>query len=189
MMLRMTSDVQPTGRGNRRLRQTARDMLLSLAVVLVVIAIPIVLLTRTSLDPVTEVEYQPQYEAAASQAGFSLLIPDPMPDGWRVTSARWEITNDSSPDPVWFIGIVTDRGEYLQIVQSATQRPEFIGRSIGDALPTGSVDISGTAWQRYEQRDPINRVLVNVTNGVTTIVSGTESWERLQQQASLLGQS
>ena len=185
-MSRMT-EVRPTGRPNARLRQTVRDMVLSLAVVLVVIGIILAITWRPQPEAVKAVVYAPQLSQAQQQAGYPILMPNPLPAGWTVTSARWEVTDTSSPDRSWHIGMVTDAGEYVQIEQSATERPEWLPEQLRGEQPVSEIEINGVMWQTYQRADPVQRSLVSTQSGATAIVSGTLSFEDLARFTSTLG--
>ncbi len=173
------SEVKPTGRPNARLKQTVRDMVISLIVVLGVIAIVMVIAWRPKPEAVKPVEYRPQLSIAERQAQYPILMLDPVPEGWTVTSARWEATDTSSPDPSWHIGMVTADGQYVQIEQSATKRPEWINAQLSNETRRGERSIDGTTWIEYERDAPVQRSLVLTSAGVTTIVSGTLSFDEL----------
>lgn len=178
------TDVRPTGRSNARLRQTVRDMVISLVVVLGVIAVVMVIAWRPKPEALKPVEYRPQLAVAERQAGYEVLMPDPLPAGWTVTSARWEVTDTSSPDPAWHVGMVTADGQYVQIEQSSTQRPEWLATQIAGEQPTGGREIDGANWLQYERAQPIQRSLVQSRDGATSIVSGTLSFDELAAFAS-----
>lgn len=183
-MMTPMSEVRPTGRPNARMKQTVRDMVISLIVVLGVIAVVMVIAWRPKPEAVKPVEYRPQLAIAERQAGYPVLMLDPLPDGWTVTSARWEVTDTSSPDPSWHIGMVTADGQYVQIEQSVTKRPEWLNAQLVDETKLGERDINGMTWIEYERDAPAQRSLVFTNAGVTTIVSGTLSFDELSSVVS-----
>ena len=161
-------------------------MVLSLVVVLGVIAIIMVIAWRPQPEAIKAVEYQPIMATAQKKAGFEILSPEPMQAGWTVTSARWEISPTSSPDAAWHIGMVTSDEQYVAVDQSATERPEWLAGQVNDLEPVGPREIYGVTWQLYERKDPVQRLMVSVNNGVTTIVSGTLNWDELAAFSSTL---
>lgn len=181
------TDVQPTGRKNARLKQTVRDMVISLVLVLGVIAIIMVIAWRPKPEAVKPVEYRPQLSIAQREAGFPILMPDPLPEEWTVTSVRWENTGTSSPDPAWHIGMVTADDQYVQIEQSATARPEWLAEQLDGEQQVGQTQISGATWTEYERAQPLQRSLVSTANGRTSIVSGTLSFNELASFTAALG--
>lgn len=171
------TQVQPTGRPSPRLRQTAGDMVRSLAVVLVVVAAVLLLAWRPQPDPVRLVEVTPAVTRATMQASFAVVAPAGLPDGWRPTSARWEPTEDSAGVPVLHIGYVTPAGQYAQFSLSASDTAAYLDEQTGGGTGDGLVAAGGVEWQAWES--PARRSLVRVADGVTTVVSGGAGWEEL----------
>ena len=86
---------QPTGRPNARLRQSVGDMVRSLAVVLVVVAAILVVTWRPKPDAVKPVDPATAVTLVTMQKDFPPLIPQNLPSGWVLTSARFEPTAKS----------------------------------------------------------------------------------------------
>ena len=177
----MSQDLRPTGRPNARLRQTVRDMVLSLVVVLGLIGLVMLLTLRPQPDPVRVVDPTPALIEARAQAEYPVLYPADLGDGWRPTSARWDVSEVTMPEPAFHVGFVTPTDEYAQIGQSATPNVAYVEFQTDNGRP---VDTMGE-WQRFESADG-TRSLVRIANGVTTVVSGTTTWEVLTDLAQRL---
>lgn len=173
-------ELRPTGRSNARLRQTVRDMVLSLVVVLAAIAVIMLITWRPTPDPVRVIDPVPALSLARAQADYPVLYPADLDSAWRPTSARWEITPASQPDPAWHVGFVTPEDAYAQLGQSATDDPAYVADQVGSAEPAGEWE----GWLRYDSVD--QRALVRVEGGVTVVVSGTAPWPTLQLMAARL---
>lgn len=173
-------ELRPTGRPNARLRQTVRDMVLSLAVVLAAIAVIMLITWRPTPDPVRVVDPAPELSLARAQADYPVLYPADLDAAWRPTSARWEITPASEPDPAWHVGFVTPEDAYAQLGQSATDEESYVAGQVGAAEPAGEWQ----GWLRYDSPD--QRALVRVQEGVTVVVSGTAPWPTLEVLAERL---
>jgi hypothetical protein len=173
-------ELRPTGRPNARLRQTVRDMLLSLAVVFAAIAAILLITWRPAPDPVRVIDPTPTLALARAQAEYPVLYPADLDAAWRPTSARWEITPASEPDPAWHVGFVTPEDAYAQVGQSATDDATYVAEQVGQAEPAGEWQ----GWLRYESTD--QRALVRVDGGVTIVVSGTAPWPTVQLLAERL---
>lgn len=173
-------ELRPTGRPNARLRQTVRDMVLSLVVVLAAIGVIFALTWRPTPDPVRVVDPTPTLALARAQAGYPVLYPADLDAAWRPTSARWEITPLSEPDPAWHVGFVTPDNAYAQLGQSATPDAGYVADQLRGAEPAGEWQ----GWLRYDSLE--QRALVRVDDGVTVIVSGTAPWPTLQLLAERL---
>lgn len=164
---------RPTGRRNARLGQTVGDMIRSLVVVLVVVGAILLVTWRPQPDEVRVIDPAPALAAARAAADYDIRYPAGLDAGWRPTSARWEPTPGSAPDPAWQVGFVTPQGEYAQVGQSATLSPEFVEEQTAGGTPTGETEvIDGVTWQWYEDPDGTS-ALVGVVDGVTLVVSGT----------------
>ena len=172
-------ELRPTGRPNARLRQTVRDMLLSLAVVFVAIAAILIITWRPAPDPVRVIDPTPALTLARAQADYPVLYPAGLDPAWRPTSARWEVTPASLPDPAWHVGFVTPGDTYAQLGQSASQEPAYVAGQVAGAQPAGE-------WEGWIRYDGDQRALVRVVDGVTVVVSGTASWADLQVLAASL---
>lgn len=173
-------ELRPTGRPNARLRQTVRDMVLSLVVVLAVIGVIMLITWRPSPDPVRVVDPTQELSLARAQADYPVLYPADLDAAWRPTSARWEITEASEPDPAWHVGFVTPEDAYAQLGQSATDDEDYVAEQVGAAEPTGEWQ----GWLRYD--GATQRALVRVDGGVTVVVSGTAPWPTLEGLAERL---
>lgn len=177
-------ELRPTGRGNARLGQTVTDMIRSLVVVLLVVGAILLVTWRPAPDPVRAVDPVPALTAARATAGFDVLYPADLGEGWTPTSVRWSLPAESAPDPAWHLGLISPQGDYVQIGQSATANPEYLASQIDGGTPRGE---DPPPWQRYEAAgDPPTRALVTIEAGVTTVVSGTAPWDVLVAVAESL---
>jgi hypothetical protein len=155
-------------------------MLLSLVVVFAAIAAILLVTWRPTPDPVRVIDPTPTLALARAQADYPVLYPADLDAAWRPTSARWEITPASEPDPAWHVGFVTPDDAYAQIGQSATDDAAYVEEQVGQAQPAG--DWQG--WLRYDSTD--QRALVRIDGGVTIVVSGTAPWPTMQLLAERL---
>lgn len=178
------SDVQPTGRPNARLRQTLWDMVRSMALVLAVVGVLLLVTWRPQPEAVKVIDVTPAVTLASMQAAFDVAVPSALADGWRPTSARWEPTEESRPEPVLHIGYVTPSDEYAQVSQSTADGARYLAEQTADGAQTGQTLVGGRPFQTWESDD--RRSLVSTQDGVTLIVSGTASWEELSVLASSL---
>jgi hypothetical protein len=189
----------------RRGFETARDMVWSLATIAVLIGVILALNWRPTPDAVREVDWRPVVEAARQALAWPVLAPGSDLEGWTSTSAR----NEPVPgdERRVFIGWVTPTGEFASLQQSTlegTERRSWLrnasrqGRTV--TIPAGSdvgvvsagswTDTSDRTWQTLESVDGGQRTLVRevVQDGreVTYLVTGTASWNELQQLATSL---
>ncbi|MFN8126234.1 MAG: DUF4245 domain-containing protein [Candidatus Nanopelagicales bacterium] len=159
------------------LRKTIRDMSLSMGIIAGIIFAVLLITWRPQPDPVRTIDPQPMARTAAAVAGFPVLLPD-VGDGWRATSARFERTDESDDDPVWFNGWVTPDDEFVAVVQSKNGTDDFIDEQTITGLP--AVDAPATpGWTAVESSANDQRSLVREVGGVTTIVTGSVEWDQL----------
>lgn len=148
-------------------------MVLSLLVLLV----PIVLLVggyqmiSGRMDPVAIDPGPALVEARAS--GLAVVEPIGLDPRWVPVSAVFQ------DGPVLRLGYVTPAGDSAQLVQSPLPPEElYAGLS-----PSGTVEVAGQAWQRYQTR-PGERALVLQVPDLTTIVVGTADEPELHTLAA-----
>lgn len=178
------SPTVPPGKRSRG-RETAGDMVRSLAAVLVLVGVIVAFSLADQPDAVVpDIDYADALVQAREQTSYDVLAPRPLPAGWQVTSAR---TRPQGGDAVaWHLGLVTKSGDYAGVEQTDGGRDGFVEQFTGSARRAGTVEIAGTTWRRLEDGDPEDRALVSGADGVTTVVVGSASWEDLEQLASLL---
>lgn len=179
------TDPVPTGKSNARMKQTVGDMVRSMAVVLAVVAALMLVTWRPDPDPVRVVDTVPITNLAVSRAGFPILIPTL--NDLRATSVRWEPTIESGDVPVWHIGYVTPEDQYLQITQSTVSDPEYLEEQTLQGEITGIVSINGSEWQTYVAEN--ETALVNMDDGITTVVRGTGSQADVMKAVESLEQA
>jgi hypothetical protein len=172
-----TPDVQPTGRPNARLRQTAVDMVRSMAVVLVVVFAIVLLAWRPEPEAVKVVETAPAVALAARDAQFPIVAPAGLAPGWRATSVRWEPTEESESEPVLHIGYVTPADQYAQVSVAPVVAESYLDEQTADGAPTGTQAVGDATWERWESTK--RRSLVLIDGSVATIVSGGAEWAEL----------
>jgi hypothetical protein len=172
-----TPDVQPTGRSNARLRQTAWDMVRSMAVVLVVVFVIVLLAWRPEPEAVKVVATAPTVSLAAREAQFPMVAPSGLAEQWRATSVRWEPTEESRSEPVLHIGYVTPSDEYAQVAVAPVASEAFLDEQTADGAPAGTQAVGDVTWQRWESDRRRSLVLVDGEGSV--VVSGSAEWAEL----------
>ena len=154
-----------------------------LLVLLVVGAIMLVS-WRPQPEAVKVVDVTPAITVATMQAEFPVLVPSGLAAEWRPTSARWEPTEESDPDPVLHIGYVTPAGEYAQVSQSANVDEAYLQEQTDDGTPVDESQGTTAGWSRWDGKD--RRSLVRESATGLTVVSGTAAWDELEQLATSL---
>lgn len=178
--------VRPTGRSTGRMRQTAGDMIRSMAVVLAVVFVIVLLAWRPSPEAVKVVDTAPVVAQAVAEAQFPVLAPTGLTSGWRPTSARWEPTVESGSVPVLHIGYVTPQDQYAQVVQSTERSAAFLAEQTDDGRVVGSVDVDGEPWEQWT--GDVRTSLVRADGASVVIVSGSASLAELTSLAGSLAE-
>ena len=125
----------PAGRrpDHSQLRKTIRDMSLSMGIIAGIIFAVILLTWRPQPDPVRALDPQPVALTAASVADFPLLLPPWA--GMAGHVGRFERTDESDDDPVWFNGWVTPDDSYVAVVRSPNGTDDFIDEQTITGVP------------------------------------------------------
>jgi hypothetical protein len=133
----------------KRGRETAADMVRSLAVVMVLVLGAFWLAQPPDsdkqeirvIDPQSEVQ---SYLRAVPQG----KVPGNLPAQWRPTVAVYE------PDPHRLrIGYNTPRGEYAEYWASAGDADAFLAEATGRGERLDPVDVAGAQWQQVRDED------------------------------------
>ncbi len=170
------------GVAGRTGKQTVRNMLLSMAVIGMVVAVIYVFIPHDeSKDPVKRVDYRVELLTARRAAAYPVAAPTGLPETWKPTSVRY----DGAAHDSWHLGFLDPAGEYVAIKQSTAKPSEFIDEATQKARRTDATEkIAGRTWQRYQ--GPRYDALVHQDKGATTVVLGTASFDRLATMAQSL---
>ena len=131
-----------------------------------------------TVDPSTTVQL------AAARAGYPLVVPTGLAEGYRVTSARTDAGNAGEGDPVTLeIGYLTPEGEYAGFVVTDDRRADPVAAVLDGADEQGTVDVGGQPWTRSVTANA-ETALVREVDGVTVVVTGSASDEELEEVAA-----
>jgi hypothetical protein len=164
-------------RARKRLRQTARDMLISMLVVSGAVLLLVFPWNRGPSDPIKTVDPAPVIAGARASESWPVMAPTGAPATWRCTSAR--ISTASDGQDVLHLGYLTPSTEYVGLEQSATKELSFVREQTLKGDKTGTRVVAGTTWTTYETADGTHRSLVLVQDGATYVVTGTATWDDL----------
>lgn len=142
--------------------------------VLLVVVVAFVVLRDANRDdlanPVRAVDYANDAAFARKQAGFALVSPASLPDGWRATSVRYV----AGVEERWHLGLLTDEDRYVGLEQ-ADEPVESMLETHVDAQVTrrGRVDVGGKKWSAWSDAGG-DLALVRRARDTTTLVVGHE---------------
>jgi len=177
------------GMAKSRLRTTVRDMVLSLAVIGVPIAVVLALEPSTAGNPVHVIDpasFQGNLDAARASEPFSVVSPAGLGASWRPTSENYQVAGSSAAD--WHVGYLTPSGGFVELEQTTEAIGGFLNDQHSNATQTGSVQVDGAAWQHYAGTTPpaLKNLLVHTDGKSTIIVAGSAPMTELEQFAASL---
>jgi len=164
-------------RARSRLRQTVRDMTISMLVVAGAVVVLVAPWNRSTPDPVTVVDPSSMISGARDAEPWPVLAPVGLPSTWRCTSARITVAGDGQD--VVHLGYLTPTTTYVGLEQSATKELGFVAEMTVGGRQTGSAVIDGVTWQTYESPDGKHRSYMRQADGATYVVEGRSSWADL----------
>jgi hypothetical protein len=165
-------------------RETVADMVRSLGLVLVVVAVMILLTFRLSpRDPLQVIELGPQIAAARQSAPYGVLVPRGLDDGWRPVSASTRVEGAGT---IWRIGWVTPADDFAAFGQSDQPSAAFVDTFASGAAASGEAVIAGQRWARLGGAADEERSLVRRDGAVTVVVTGTAGFAELAELAASL---
>ncbi|MEU0007641.1 DUF4245 domain-containing protein [Streptomyces sp. NPDC006314] len=170
--------------GSNGKQKTARDMILSLALIGIAAAV-VYFLTIPHDDHAPDlkrVDYRVELLTARRAVSYPVAAPEGLPSTWKATSVRFQ-GGDSDR---WHLGFQTPDGQYVQVEQS-TQRPaDFIDEaSQGGSVTKQTEKIGDRAWTRCTG-GRYDALVLRDTPGSTTVVAGTASFAELTKMAAAL---
>lgn len=175
---------QRADRESKRLRQTVRDMLLSMLAVTGVVLVLVAPWNWSTPDPVKEVDAVPVIAGAREAFDWPVLAPQDLPATWRATSARIETAADGQP--VVVLGWVSPATEYVGLQQSPTKITGFLSSVTLNGVRADDLAVGGDTWTRYVNADETRRSLVRTAGDITYIVTGTGPWPEVEGFAKTL---
>ncbi|WP_127358439.1 DUF4245 domain-containing protein [Actinacidiphila soli] len=170
------------GVANTRGNQTVRDLVLSMAVIGVVVAVIYIFIPHSEGDPVKSVSYTVELGQARRDAPFAVAAPVGLDKQWRATSVMYDASDTKAV--AWHLGFVDPENEYAAVEQSNANAVAFIKEKTYSAVRSGSRTVDGFTWARYKG-DKYD-ALVREEGGVTTMVTGTASFDQLAKLAAAL---
>lgn len=172
----------PTGSAPpARSGRTAKDMAISLIVLLIPVAIIVAFVwARGGDDPVT-IDPQPAIAEAQAARAFPVLEPTGLSPGWRPVSAAY-----TTADSTLRIGYVTPGGGGVQLIESSSPTDGLLINELGDDIrPNGVATVGAITWNGYLLHNG-QRAIVLPATGRTVIILGNAAQGELQELAGAL---
>lgn len=172
---------------------TARDMVLSLAVIMVPVVIIWGLLTWTPDEPeVPTVNLAPALTTARAEAPYPVLAPSALPDGWRATSVRWARTGQPwtrdtrAAGNWWQVGYLSPNQIQYSLNQRDGDPAGWLGSLTREGVAEGRLSVVSRDWERWVSRDGRTRSLVRRDPAATVVLVADTGYEALAAFAGTL---
>ncbi|OLZ70789.1 hypothetical protein AV521_12260 [Streptomyces sp. IMTB 2501] len=170
--------------GSNGKQKTARDMVLSLALIgMAAVVVYFLAIPHDDHAPdLKRVDYRVELLTARRSASYPVAAPEGLPSTWKATSVRFQ---GESGDR-WHLGFQTPDSQYVQIEQSTQKRSPFIDdASQGSSATKQTETIDGRTWTRYTG-GRYDALVLEGAKGSTTVVAGTASFADLTKMAAAL---
>lgn len=171
-------------RAAERRRATWPHMIASLLVVLGIVVALLLLVPRTNAITQPPVDVAAGARAAAPQVDFTPSVPSGLPSGWRATSVR--TTRSTGSVMTWHAGYITSDDQYAAVEQGQNVPLEWLRSQTNRGLEKGTQLVDGEPWRVFVRQDKLQNSLVHQRGDVTTIVTGTASFQDLGVLAASL---
>ncbi|GAB2724674.1 DUF4245 domain-containing protein [Streptomyces bullii] len=169
--------------GTNGKQKTARDMILSLGVIVLVGLVIYLFIPHDDSEPeLKRVDYRVELLTARRAAPYPVAAPEGLPQSWKATSVRYRGDDSDS----WHLGFHSPEGQYVGIEQSTEKPAVFIDEASQGAEETDVTQkIDGRTWKRYEG-GRYDALVLQDTEGSTTVVTGSASFAELTRMAEAL---
>ena len=127
------------------------------------------------VDPAPPIDYAEELAGARAAAPYDVLAPSQLPDGWRATSASFDV---AGPIQTWHLGMLTGDDEYVGLEQSNATVSQVVEGATPADQPGPPAMIDGARWQTLTSGEG-ETALILAGDDVTTVVTGTASRETL----------
>ncbi|MGW1727094.1 DUF4245 domain-containing protein [Streptomyces sp. NPDC002306] len=169
--------------GTNGKQKTVRDMILSLGLIMIAAGVIYVFVPHDDKAPdIERVDYRVELLTARRAASYPVAAPEGLPGSWKATSVRFQ----GDKFDAWHLGFQDPDGEYVAIEQSTQKRAAFVDEASQGAKETKATEeIGGRTWTRYTG-GRYDALVLKDTDGSTTVVAGTASFDRLAKMAEAL---
>jgi len=171
-----------------RLSQSVGGMVLTIGVALGLLGIIAAFTFEPQQPEVRTVDYEAAIVAAEiAKPPFPLAVPNPVPDGWQATSARYRPAEGNPEIATWNLGFFIPDNDFAGVAQTNSADGEFIRENTVSGQRAGTQEVNGVDWVRYRSEEGRRTSLVSESSGVTILVTGTINDTELGELAASLG--
>jgi len=171
------------GAARGRGRQSLRDMMLSITVIMAIVGV-VVIFQQRGAQRLNVIDPTSVYAGARNAATYPVRTPH-LPSSWRVTSARTQPSADGRL--TLRVGLLTPKGQYAGLVESDQPPADLLGHELSpDVRTLGVVTVEGVPWQRLPAPQKGDRAIARTLGRVTYLVSGSAGLPELEVLAGSL---
>ena len=154
-------------------------MIISLAVILVFVAVWVALVPRVNGISQPSVDVAAVAKQVARDTGWKIEVPV-LPAGWRANAVRFERSTDGLQ--TWHAGYVSPDDQYIAIEQTQGATSAWVAAQTNRGRDEGTLQAAGRTWQKIRRGDKVQISLVHRGAGpkdVTTLLTGTAPYDEL----------
>jgi hypothetical protein len=159
----------------RRRRGGAADLVRSLVIVLAIVGLVIAISPQPSGEAMRAADFDAAVQTARLSASYDVVVPGPLPDGWRTVAAQSERAGDGM---VWRLGLRGPDDGFVTIEQSPDGQGPLAAEVATSAQPGEQVTLDGVSWQRFT--DGPTRALLRVGPDSHVLVQADLPWAALE---------
>jgi hypothetical protein len=164
-----------------RAGHTARDMIISLVVLLIPVAIIAGFIWARGGDDVVVTDPSTAIAEAQSGHAFTVAVPTGLASDWRTVSAQY-----TTADATLRLGYITPAGRAVQLVESSTATDTLLIQELGDDVrPTGVVSVGSAQWNAYDLANGQRAIVLPGRGRTIVIVGNADSGEMSTLAGSL----
>ena len=163
------------------------NMLRSLLVIGAIMAVVALMFPQVQPQP-PDVDAVATAQQIEGSTGWTLVVPRDLPEGWVATRAQYRRSTDGLM--TWHAGFQTPSGDYAALQQTLDATDDWVTTQVNRSPQVGELEVAGRVWTQYDRTGKVQRSLVDRggPGEMTTVVTGTASWDEMEQFAASLGE-
>lgn len=177
----------------RKPNARARDMVISMAVILVPLALITWLFTNDPDPQVEAVDVAPVLARAEAESPYPVLRSVNLPEDWTPVRVAWAadgntwITEEPAIGNSWQLGYLAPNGIYVAVQQRDRAVETFVSRITQQGRrQSETTDVAGRTWEHWISSDDLTRSLVWRDGDMVAVVAGNAEFEQLDAFAGTL---
>ena len=161
------------------------NMLRSLLVIGAIMAVLVLIFPRAQPET-PDIDVLETAQQVEESTGWAISAPRDLPEGWVPTRAQYLRSTDGLM--TWQAAFQTPAGDFASLQETVDATDAWVTAQVNRSPRVGETEVAGETWERFDRDGKVQRSLVRLgsTGEVTTIVTGTASWEELQRLVEAL---